>query len=332
MDREKYEHTNGTIRKLEGQVEILTKKLSDTQVSYEQIKMQYNSSEISRKDSDAKINELQTVNNHLKSENERLSDENTPLLADVKRLNGEKEYFSKICDERNEELVNVRKAKDKLTIQLEERNISFETLKEQNVKLSQMADIQAKSNNSIRDERDSTMKQLREAEKELAVMKRDNEEKTKVITRYEEEIKDTKKDREGLVSQAEILTNSKKELESEMAHMADELKSTQYDLGINLTEKDQYIEKLRATEQSKNEEIDKLKEQIKALMHDTRLAKKALKLQEKLDGKGKTAKFFMFSFYKLIKFILIVNFGEKPLKSPEKFKKKLQRKDVKSIV
>ncbi|CAD5114781.1 DgyrCDS3824 [Dimorphilus gyrociliatus] len=286
LDREKYEHTNETIRKLEAQVEVLTKKLSETQVSYEQVKMQYNTSESTRKDNSSKLSELESLIIQFKAENERLTNENVTLADDFKRFSEEKDYFSKLCNERNEELVNVRKSKDKLTIQLEERNSSFETLKEQNVKLSQMADIQAKSNNSIRDERDSTMKQLREAEKELAVMKRDNEERTKVIARYEDEIKDIKKDREGLASQVETLTNSKKELEDEMSQIADELKSTQYDLGVNLSEKDQCIEKFRATEQSKNEEIDKLKEQVKALMHDTRLAKKALKLQEKLDGKA----------------------------------------------
>ena len=78
-----------------------------------------------------------------------------PRVTEVERITKDKEQSQRLLDEQNNEISTLKSLREKLTIQLEEREKNFLQLQQQNDRMAEMMSTNTKASGDFKEERDS---------------------------------------------------------------------------------------------------------------------------------------------------------------------------------
>lgn len=194
----------------------------------------------------------ETLNQHLEtttSAKERLNSVLSERLAEVTRTAQERDEQSKLVGTHAVELSSLRCHKDRLAIQLEEREKNFLAVKEQNERLTALLDSHSQMSAVARKERDEIERKFLEANSELKTIRQElgslkrkmvnSERLEETNQKLVEVLQERKNDLENVVSAKESLTGELKDAKYEISSLKEQLEV----LRRSLEHKDGSLEK-----------------------------------------------------------------------------------------
>ncbi|XP_041357763.1 coiled-coil domain-containing protein 158-like [Gigantopelta aegis] len=283
LERDRYTEQ---LNSLQSQLTSMTEKFHKVTAELDLIRSE---SEKLKQQLQAVTQELDSAKSQLQSavtEKQQLSQTVTDLKRDVDRLGKERDYYFGQVDEKNEVLSQVASHKERLNAQLEEKTLNLLTLKQQSENISQLVEVNSRTNENIREEKERILALLTEktvALKEMEVLHDNLSKKLKI---REKRIAEAEEERQRLVADLGMRNEQVNVLLQEKEKLYEELKESRLEVAGVTASRSSMKEEIFKQKNYYETEITRLQAKLKSAENDLILAQKTIRSKHCLDNKA----------------------------------------------
>ncbi|XP_023930948.1 coiled-coil domain-containing protein 158-like, partial [Lingula anatina] len=268
------------------QLQTLTEK--STRMTYEIETLQTENGNLKKQ-----VTELTEKNQDARVKIETMEAEKTNLGAlmedrinDCQRLTQERDYYFGLLEERNQELKTLQAENEQLSTRLDEKERNFTALQRQSTDMSHAIELNSKSNDELKLERERLLKSIEERTIELEELKLAKSNITRKLKIREKRLKDIELDKNKLIEELQIKRQDIDAIIKEKDGLYQELKGSRYEVATLSEERDEIQKQKEEQKKQLEGELDRLTQKYVALQQEYRIAQKAIKTKEAVDGKA----------------------------------------------